>query len=659
MDDDNKGLFDPPTPREGSPIPANLFAEYSEDERDDSEADLEVNSNFDIENMMGEMDDMAYMMGMDDGMEEIKPIAYILLYVDHDMEVKRENYHPHHAHYLDLSELERIYDECAEKSIDLYLAVDRGAEEELLGRIFEHSPRLSDGYTNSRVMFIKSDEAEDAIMKGSLGVFFFCRNKNEYLTRNFGKLIDYNKFVLHKKFDSYKALLDVLVNRRSCSHPYENDAFMHYYKILPSPADPTLDMLFNSFYQRYLHKKLQVSDLHLTLPPVPEAAPPVPEAAPSAESRKILKKQLSPIAAKVSATTTTDHFVTSDDGMKEEMPKEEAEAKADAEEEGKAAAAPTSERPIQIKREKAAIFRLPENKIHNVLYTAYIDINYMREEDKTIKVDLMVNHAQKFAIMQNCRNPSIDIVYIYHCDAEEDLMRDFMQNLTEEECKKIRFLENSYQDVFMVADAVKHANENHPSDIIYLIRCDCYIGDSSLLSKIMVSFTMDTSHKRAYSVSRSERTMSGYVFKDPRYVANYYSISQDLFIFESPLQIKEEAADAAETAAKFSELDLYEGHHELVFNKILEENGYRLYNDTETVKVLRVMKSNDMSQHSLDKREIVKPSSNKMCNTANYSYLPEGFALGLMSVDEMVEKYHITEDELYQLKRYIYLHFCR
>ncbi len=583
-----------------------------------SEGDIEGEVDADTDQDVNlEEDDMLF--------DDVEPISDILLYIDYDLEANSST-----THKASIQDIEKLYEECASKSMELYIVTERGMEDELLNRIYEHSSKLTEIYNQTQIGFIKTDEAHDIVMKRALGIFYFSQRKNEYLSKNFSKLLEYNKFVLHKKFDSYTALLDVLSVRRSLNHPYENDGFIEYYKNLDGESTlPESNAAFDAFYQERIQKKA-------TGVPVPAPAP-VPAPVPV------------PVPVPSEAT-----FVTS------EVP---AQAEAEAEEEPK--------RVIQIKKAKGTIFRTTEYKILNVLYTTYIDIQYMKEVDPTAKIDIMVNNAQKFALMHNCRNPAIDIIYIYHCDAEEDLMKDFMANLTEEECKKIRFLENSYQDVFMIKDVMNHANQHHANDIIFIIRSDCFIDfTASSISKIVVSLTMETSNKKAYVISRSERLMNGHIFKDPRYASNYYAISQDLYIFQAPLQLAEieaeekkaaEGEEAKEETGEivYSDIDFYEGHHELIFNKVLETNGYRLYNDTESIRVIRVMTTNDMRPTSLDKREIVKIASHKMCKHTNYYYLPENAGLNSMSVQEMFEKFYMSEDEIYQAKRYIYLNFCK
>ena len=575
----------------------------------------------------GEVDDILF--------DDVEPISDILLYIDYDLEARSS------TNNASIQDIEKLYEECAAKSMELYIVTERGMEDELLNRIYEHSSKLTEIYNQTQIVFIKTDEAHDIVMKRALGIFYFSQRKNEYLSKNFAKLLEYNKFVLHKKFDSYTALLDVLNVRRSLNHPYENDGFIEYYKNLDGGSTlPESNAVFDAFYQEHSQKKSssraeskKVSDDSGSLPPPPISAP-APGLVPTL-----------PVASSFVTSETPAAAAGGEEEIKEE-----------------------SKRLIQIQRKKSTIFRTTEHKILNVLYTSYININYMKDEDPKANVDIMVNNMQKYAIMQNCLNPAIDIVYIYHCDSDEDLMKDFIPNLSEDDCKKIRFLENTYQDVFMVRDAVEHANQHHPHDIIYLIRADCYIAPSSQLSKITVGITMDTTGMRAYSISRSERLINGHVIKDPRYLSNYYAIAQDLFIFQSPLKLPLMDADGSAGAGAgagegdhivFKEVDLYEAHHELIFNKILEKSGYRLFNDSESVNVLRMLRSNDMTQQNLDKREIVKPSSHKMCKHINYAYLPESKALAIMSVQEMIEKFHITEDDLYHLKRHIYLNFCR
>ena len=588
------GLFDPPTPRDSEILSSSspsMVGELTDDEED---------ANF--------------------GADLIQPITDILVYVDHDIELKSGR-----ADRFDLSELERLYSECVPKSIEIYLVVDPIAEEELLARIYEHSPTLANQYHQGDLVIIKSEEAHEMVMKRSLGIFYFSTRKSDYLTRSFAKIIEYNKFVLHKKFDTYSALLDVLLARRGWKHPYENDAFMHYYKVLPS-LDDSHDRIYNSFYQEYLQKKLLSHDGNgptaLILPPVPPVKS-TTQSQPQPQSKE-------------------DGFVTSDGGGIDPPPP----------------LSPSMEdktRPIQLKREKTAIFRSVDQKVLNIVYTAYVDIHYLQTTDPEAKIDIMVNNIQKFAIMENCRHPAIDHVYVYHCDAEEDLMKDFIANLTEEECKKIHLLDNDYQDTFILSKAVAHANENHAHDIIYLIRADTLIDrHTSVLSRISVAFMMDPDGgaKRAYSISRMERGINGKTMKDPRHAMNFYATTQDLYIFRAPMII-------ANMAEEYQEIDFYETHHELVMNRILEVNEYRLLNDVESVKICRMLTSNDFSPRSLDKRELVKPGESKFCLTKNYSYLPENVSLNALSIDDMIEKFHINEEDLYTLKRYIYLNYCR
>ena len=596
-------LFYLPTPRDSTFLAPRRGSEGS---RESSEHSVTLSSS---PSMVGELtDDDA-----DFGADLIQPITDILVYLDYDILPKADP-----INRFDLSELEKLYDECMPKSIEIYVVVDPIVEDEFLSRVYEHSPKISDLYHQGQIVIIKSDEAHEMVLKRSLGIFYFSTRKSDYLTRSFTKMIEYNKFVLHKKFDTYSALLDVLLARRGWKHPYENDAFMHYYKALPALQE-MIDVSYNTFYQEYLHKKLQNHDLVLALPSPPPQTPP-----------GLFSPQ---------TVETVESFVTS---HMETLPPP-----------SPAPTLPT--KTIQMKREKSAIFRPMDQKVLNIVYTAYVNIHYLKATEPDTPIDIMVNNIQKFAIMENCRNQVIDQVYVYHCDAEEDLMKDFIQNLTEEECKKIHLLDNDYQDTFILSNAIAHANENHVNDIIYLIRADTLIDrQASVLSRVSVALMMDPDGgpKRAYSISRSERTIHGKTIKDPRHMQNFYATTQDLYIFRAPMLI-------TNMVDEYKEIDFYETHHELVMNRILEVNEYKLFNDVESVKICRMLTSNDVSPRSLDKRDLVKPGESKFCLVKNYSYLPENIGLSTLTVEDMIEKFHITDEDLYTLKRYIYLNYCR
>ncbi len=270
-------------------------------------------------------------------------------------------------------------------------------------------------------------------------------------------------------------------------------------------------------------------------------------------------------------------------------------------------------------------------KIKNILYTYYVETD-----------DGTTNDIQRGCILENARNKCIDKLYIYIDDNDKkDYLNALLKDkLIQENYNKINFIENENSGFFNIIDVVNKSNKDHYGDIIYILRSDTIIPYQESIENIYFDFI---DNKKVYGISRVERNLNGNMYKDQTLSQFFYALSQDMYIYQSPLILDKNKTDI---------INFYEEYSELIFNKVLENNEYEIYNDTEKYKLIRIL-VNDKERHIIKKIEVKKNEENEMGN--KYKYNPENSGLNSIPIEHFIKQ--LDENEIFLVKQSIFNKF--
>jgi hypothetical protein len=284
---------------------------------------------------------------------------------------------------------------------------------------------------------------------------------------------------------------------------------------------------------------------------------------------------------------------------------------------------------LHIRRKQSLDGQSPPSASMHIMYTLYRHT-----------ADEATNLIQKKCILENARNKTIQRIYLIGVE-KETLLGEGL----EENAKIFRLTGPGFESSFSIASVTEHANLHHSGDIIYWIRSDMVLPNQESLDGIELAFCENP--KRVYALSRIERTLQGQMFKDPSCMSMMYSHEQDLYIYASPLELVFSSSSSASATA----LDFYRKHEELYINKLLEESGYTLYNDTERYKVIRIIVHDQ-------NRFILGPSQMKKLEcTPRVTFLPENSAVQHLPLDQMIRSCGLNEEGEYQVKKWLYEKF--
>ena len=91
---------------------------------------------------------------------------------------------------------------------------------------------LLEGLVSGRIDIYNGNNIID-FLKKSFCIFYFLDYKDDFFTRNLEEILSFNKFILHKPMDKYKALINVLKDLiKNTNHLFNQNNFLnHYHKL--------------------------------------------------------------------------------------------------------------------------------------------------------------------------------------------------------------------------------------------------------------------------------------------------------------------------------------------------------------------------------------------------------------------------------------------
>ena len=145
----------------------------------------------------------------------------------------------------------------------------------------------------------------------------------------------------------------------------------------------------------------------------------------------------------------------------------------------------------------------------------------------------------------------------------------------------------------------------------------------------------EDNENKIYCISRIERLINGVLIKYDKLNKIFYSTEQDAWIFKSPLNINLDY---------FNNIYFYEKFSELALNNILKNNNYKIINDSNKYKILRILTDNNIkNRHILN-------NNYKKNNIENLLILPDNDSFNKVSIEQLVQIINLDEKELYSLK---------
>ena len=187
---------------------------------------------------------------------------------------------------------------------------------------------------------------------------------------------------------------------------------------------------------------------------------------------------------------------------------------------------------------------------------------------------------------------------------------------------------------------IDYANSKLHGKIIFIARCDIILPNQNDLCDLKFDLT---NNNDIYALSRIDRLINGNLVRSDKLNKILYCNQQDAWIFKSPLNIEDKPHN------DMSHILLYDKYSELYFNKILINNNYNVINDTNKLKIIRLLHENN-----LDNRELIDEKEIDEEHEENIYILPDNSSLSKINIDKLINFIGIDDKELYNLKCYIF-----
>ena len=260
-----------------------------------------------------------------------------------------------------------------------------------------------------------------------------------------------------------------------------------------------------------------------------------------------------------------------------------------------------------------------DNKINILTYYKHYDLE-------------LLNIIQKKCIFENLKNKYINKVIVIGNNLDERL-KDILENNESKNLIKEEFLINeefidlSFKDIFEII------NNKYSNKIFCILRSDIILPNQEGLEDIEID--MEEYDKKIYCISRIERLINGNLIKYDKLNKIFYSSEQDSWIFKSPLNINLEL---------LKNIYFYERFSELILNNVLKINNYKIINNTNKYKVLRILTDNNIETRKILNINTVKRDVN------TFFLLPDEDSFNKIPIEHLIKIFNLDEQELYNLK---------
>ena len=296
------------------------------------------------------------------------------------------------------------------------------------------------------------------------------------------------------------------------------------------------------------------------------------------------------------------------------------------------------------------LYKTPDIDLKNKdsIFSKNIDISYNKLTNNNVDTDMInmityykksdkdiLNTIQKKCVYENLNNKNISRMHIFG----SNLMTEFY-DIFKEMNDKTQIILNEFGNNVSFKDMIDYANSKLHGKIIFIARCDIILPNQNDLDDLKFDLT---NNNDVYALSRIDRLINGNLVRSDKLNKILYSNQQDAWIFKSPLNIEDNPDN------DMSDILLYDKYSELYFNKILINNNYNVINDTNKLKIIRLLHENN-----LDNRELIDEKEVDEENEEHIYLLPDNSSLSKINIEKLINFIGIDDKELYNLKCYIF-----
>lgn len=247
------------------------------------------------------------------------------------------------------------------------------------------------------------------------------------------------------------------------------------------------------------------------------------------------------------------------------------------------------------------------------------------------KTDInILNIIQKKCILENLKNKNVSKIFILGNNLHKELGDILEINQPE----NIKLVLNDFNENVSYKDLIEFSNINLINKFVCIIRSDIILPNQDELDNIDID--MFSSKDEIIAISRIDRLLNGTLVKSDKLNKILYSTEQDAWIFRSPIKTN--------LLNSLNDIFFYDKYSELYFNNYLLLNNYKIINNTNKYKIIRILHENNIDTRLLLNTEI------KINNTNNIFLLPDNNSFDKVPIADLLKFCNVSENDIYEIK---------
>jgi len=181
-------------------------------------------------------------------------------------------------------------------------------------------------------------------------------------------------------------------------------------------------------------------------------------------------------------------------------------------------------------------------------------------------------------------------------------------------------------------------NNNNETNINCILNIDIYVNNTDVFTDYISNIIKNP--KNIYCLSRIE-TDTTKCWEHPKLKNLYYSLTQDMWLFNGRI-------DVTHINKKIVLGNVWS---DIIFNHHLVTHDYNIINDSRGTTILHLDTYTLINKDHLDPIRVMNEDIN--ISDEKYHLLPDKKSISGCSVDALIKKLEVKEDDIYDIKKYI------
>jgi hypothetical protein len=231
------------------------------------------------------------------------------------------------------------------------------------------------------------------------------------------------------------------------------------------------------------------------------------------------------------------------------------------------------------------------------------------------------------------KNVELDYLNTFYLFKKKDYNIEYIPNNILDNNKICIIIVNNYN-----IETLFHLINNNGKNINCILNLDIYINNTDIYTDYISDIIKNP--KNVYCLSRIE-TDTKKCWEHPKLKNLYYSLTQDMWLFNGTIDITHINKNIV----------LGNVWNDIIFNHYLVTHNYNIINNSQSTPILHLDTYIMINKNYMDPIRIINEDVN--ISNEEYHLLPDKKSISGCSVDALINKLTIKEDDIYDIKKYI------